>query len=77
MTAATLVVELRPGERMTSFEADLAAFAAMRGSNLQRSGDPRHPCTYYMRQRYMPCAKSRPASAPGSTVVPLRQSGAK
>jgi hypothetical protein len=65
MTTVTLVIELRPGERVTSFEAAAADLANRLGTNLQLSGDPRHPCTYYMRQRYAP-----------SNVIPMRRSGA-
>ncbi|HBM28052.1 MAG TPA: hypothetical protein DDZ92_04025 [Halomonas sp.] len=65
MTTATLVIELRPGERLTSFEAAVAELANQLGTNLQRSDDPRYPCTYYMRQRYAP-----------SNVIPMRRKGA-
>lgn len=65
MSTVTFVIELRPGERITTVEAAAAELAKKFGTNLQRSNDPRYPCTYYMRQRYAP-----------SNVIPLRRSGA-
>lgn len=63
MTTATVSIELPRGTTVAQFESDLARLAAKYGTNLERSGDPRHPCAYYLRQRYVPSA----------SVVPLRR----